>query len=332
MEPNLIHLRYLNAAIKAKSFSQAARELSVTPQAVAKAVRLLEQDFAAPLFESVGNRVEPTEFALGIARHLDDTLRHFDDFLHYAHAVRSTRHAQGSIALGIATSPNRCRVFAHGDFARYCSQNPFCHLNVQLLTNELCSSSLREGLLDAAVVYGTIDKPDIECRIVGTLRLHAVMSRAHPLAQKEKLSLRDLHRFLVATPLDENFTSPQLTRECLRLNVRPRFFNLEPSRKATRLFIAQGGIVLLATCNDCGEQPFESVRIPLHDTGGFSVPLYFACRRRDARRLESLYAYVVGLKDAKPEAFDRYMPLKNSSAETPRPSRIFPSDFMRMSS
>lgn len=332
MELNLTHLRYLHAAVRTGSFSEAARMAHVSPQAVAKAVHALESELEMPLFTSSGRGVAPTEFAIAIAPQLGDALRQFDDFLHCVEARRSATEARGFIALGVATSPHRCSVLAHSDFDAFGKRHPFCQLNVQLHTNELCAASLKEGLIDAAVVYGGVQLPDAECRTIGRLRLFATMLYAHPLASKQEVTLHDLHGRLVATPLDERYVFPRLIRECRRAEVKPRFLKIDAAPDAARAFIAHGGLVLTALRENAGKFHPGAVEIPFRCEGGFDVPMRLAYRKRDEARLQALYAYLLDLRKKKAEAFDPHMPLKNSSGETASPSSILPSESMRISS
>ena len=74
--PPLDCLRFFDAAARHQSFVRAARELCVTPAAVAHRVRVLEAHFGAPLFErghrSVRLNVRGHKYHIEVARILDD--------------------------------------------------------------------------------------------------------------------------------------------------------------------------------------------------------------------------------------------------------------------
>ena len=58
--PSLNALMVLEAAVRHRSFTAAARELNVSQAAVSRQIKLLEQELAAPLFHRSHQRVDPT--------------------------------------------------------------------------------------------------------------------------------------------------------------------------------------------------------------------------------------------------------------------------------
>jgi len=66
--PPFTALRAVEAASRHRSFTSAARELSVTHSAVSQAIRRLEADLGTPLFARRGGAMEPSDAALRLAR------------------------------------------------------------------------------------------------------------------------------------------------------------------------------------------------------------------------------------------------------------------------
>lgn len=67
-QPPFSALRALEAATRHRSFTRAAQELRVTHSAVSQAVRRLEADMGARLFDRRGGAMEPSEAALKLAQ------------------------------------------------------------------------------------------------------------------------------------------------------------------------------------------------------------------------------------------------------------------------
>jgi LysR family glycine cleavage system transcriptional activator len=65
--PPFSALRALEAAVRQRSYTRAARELQVTHSAVSQAIRKLETEVGARLFERRGGAMEPSEAALKLA-------------------------------------------------------------------------------------------------------------------------------------------------------------------------------------------------------------------------------------------------------------------------
>jgi LysR family glycine cleavage system transcriptional activator len=68
--PSLAALRAFEAAARCQNFSKAARELNVTPAAVAHHVRSLEADFSESLIVRQGRGVAVTSSGQILAEHL----------------------------------------------------------------------------------------------------------------------------------------------------------------------------------------------------------------------------------------------------------------------
>ena len=69
--PSLNALKAFHAAARHGSITGAAKELSVTPQAVSQHLKLLEDELQITLFERRGRSIESTEAAVLLARYVE---------------------------------------------------------------------------------------------------------------------------------------------------------------------------------------------------------------------------------------------------------------------
>jgi LysR family glycine cleavage system transcriptional activator len=90
--PSLFALRALEAAVRHRSYSAAARELAVTQGAVSQQIRRLEAELGARLFDRVGNEMAPTADAQRLAGEV-------------AVAVARLRSAVGEVAVSADKDP-----------------------------------------------------------------------------------------------------------------------------------------------------------------------------------------------------------------------------------
>ena len=60
-------LRIIEAVVRHKSYSWAARELEITHSAISQSVKRLETQLQLKLFQRVGNGMEPTDAAINLA-------------------------------------------------------------------------------------------------------------------------------------------------------------------------------------------------------------------------------------------------------------------------
>ena len=73
--PSLIALRTFEVAARNESFSAAANELFVTPGAVSRQIRLLENQIGVQLFDRSSNKVEINHYGKQLAKELSEAFR-----------------------------------------------------------------------------------------------------------------------------------------------------------------------------------------------------------------------------------------------------------------
>ena len=304
---NVTQFKYLRAVVAEGSFSKAAQALFVPPQAVSKAIRSLEEELGFALFARTGRSVFPTDVALRFAEQAEDAVRSFDDLEYFARGLGDSPEEASDIRLGIAEAASRCHVFSQEDFLPFRTEHRTARLRLEFLSNEMCASAVRSGVLDAAIILGAIEGDGLEHHRIGTVHPHAVMAGGHELAHRGRLVLDDLDGRRVAIPIDRSWTAPRLIELCRLNRIMPRFVDLAPSRATAERFVRQGGIVLMARENRIAPPPPWAVALPFEDGEGFSIPLNLACRKGGSEALARLYVYIAtmarrNLEHAKPPA------------------------------
>ena len=88
--PSVNALVTLEAAVRLKSFTAAARELNVSQAAVSRQIRLLEDDFGQPLFRRGHRRVEPTSAGGVLGATLNRALEMISDTVDALRRPRAT--------------------------------------------------------------------------------------------------------------------------------------------------------------------------------------------------------------------------------------------------
>ena len=170
------------------------------------------------------------------------------------------------------------------------------HVAVDSVPSNQASSSLKSGLLDAAVIQGSLEKDGFECRRFGSLELHAVIATTHRLASREGISLGDLDGELVAEPADSRCLFPLIERRCSAVGARPHFIDVLPTITAAQRFLDREGIILISRNSYLAQAIPSAAIVPLGRAEGFSVPLYLAYPRNQAERLAHLYSFIADLE------------------------------------
>lgn len=77
---NMDHLRYLVAAVESDSYTEAARTMHVSSQAIANAVHGIENILGEKLFTPAGRNIQATPAATQAAQAANRVLAAYDDF------------------------------------------------------------------------------------------------------------------------------------------------------------------------------------------------------------------------------------------------------------
>lgn len=181
--PPLNALPCFEAAARHLNFSKAADELSVTPGAISRAIKHLEDQLDVPLFERATRSVRLTAVGERYARAVRDAL----DQLAVATAAATARHSNST--LNVSTSdgfagkwlvPRLYRFHrAHGD------------IDVRVSTTGKLTNFLGDGI-DIAIRYGSGNYPGLTSEFLTSEEVFPVCSPrllkgAHPLHTPDDL-------------------------------------------------------------------------------------------------------------------------------------------------
>lgn len=144
--PSLAALRTFEAAARHESFKKAAEELSVTPVAVTRQVKALEQDLGLALFERHHRRVTVTPAGRALAQELGQA------FAIVGRAVARSRLQAGRLTLRIGVDPVFGKRWLAPRLDAFRSRHP-------TIAVELVWADDSNARLDGVIYYGTNLKP-----------------------------------------------------------------------------------------------------------------------------------------------------------------------------
>lgn len=206
------HLRYFVALADCLSFTRAAERVHVTQSTLSHQIRQLEDELGQPLFERIGKKVVTTEAG--------ELLRGF--------ATRALREVDQGTALlkpGNGSLTGTVRVGATHTFniglipecvAQLLARHPGVRISVEELSAEVIGARLRAGELDLGIAYRPNDPSDLWFEPLYNEEMVLVVSPQHPLAQRKRIRMVELHRqelvlmssyFSTRTMLDECFSA-----------------------------------------------------------------------------------------------------------------------------
>ncbi|MFI7498491.1 LysR family transcriptional regulator [Streptomyces sp. NPDC049687] len=180
-------LRYFVAVAEELNFARAAERLGISPPPLSRAIRRLESELGAVLFERTTHSVALTpagEVLLAEARFALEALE--------ASGRRARRAAAAEPKLVLAVKADGDAGLLEAVLARYAADPAALPVTVRLCAWHEQSRLLRQGEADVALVYEPYDRTGLDAETLGAEPRVAALAAGHPLAARAGLCLADL--------------------------------------------------------------------------------------------------------------------------------------------
>ncbi len=176
------HLEIFLQVYRLESITRAAESLHMTQPAVSVAIRELERHYGVVLFERLGRRLYVTDEGRALqarAVHIVEEFRQMEQGMGRAGRLR----VGASVTLGNFLLPEAAKRWR----ARY----PHSPLQVTVANGRTLQQLLCDGQLDAAVIEGPVERPELEKRVFRRDELVLVVPVGHALAEKPSVILAE---------------------------------------------------------------------------------------------------------------------------------------------
>jgi DNA-binding transcriptional LysR family regulator len=192
----LTDLRYFFCAAAARSFSRGAADAHVSPAAVSKAIKKIEDELGAPLFARTTRSVSLTE-AGGLL--FERAKRIFSE-------VEGVKDDIAELGEGLA---GRLRVGAMEVFSMsllpralgaFLADAPAVIVHCHEMVPERMEPLLVDGKLDVAFTVGGAASPRIKKATLGMSPAVVVVGKQHPLYAKKRVTAKDIERHAWVIP------------------------------------------------------------------------------------------------------------------------------------
>lgn len=280
MSPSFSQLERFVATARKGSYSAAAEDLFVTPQAVSKSIHDLESKLHVQLLEARGKQLKPTDAGGRVYRYAVDALDARGGIRDVTPAGEGgVAQLRGSLSVVVANIPLRGRVFREEDFEPFRRAYPLVELQVSFFAGSGCLAALDAGMADAALVAGKPEREDLHASWMRTMALRLLVSTRHELAAKERVAFSDLHGRKLAVPHDFRSYKEVVERRFAQEGVRPRYVALEMSEARHRAFLRdEGGALLVSHDARLCEAFPDTVMIPFKEKERIALPYYYVWR------------------------------------------------------
>ena len=259
----LRHLRYFVSVAEAENVSRAALKLHISQPAVSRQIRDLEEEIGVPLLKRVGKSVRLTETGRLFLQEARAILNGTNEAVLKARAVGGKRDAElhigdFPIALGRAM-PRLLRSYKEA------MPNVQVKLHDWPVEKEI--AAVREGKLHLAIIIPPLTgnwRCDLRFQQLVTIRVCLLVSRNHPFAQRNSVSLTEAAREPFIGLLYEEYPQHRAYVNAIfaRVKHKPRF--VEEQDGWAELFAAVDAGSGVAIASDAFHYSFGGVKfVPL---------------------------------------------------------------------
>jgi LysR family transcriptional regulator, cyn operon transcriptional activator len=186
----LRHLRYFVTLADCLHFTRAAERMHVTQSTLSHQVKQLELELGHELFDRIGKRVVLTEAGERFLASASKALREVDQGL--SELMRTPDELSGEVRIGATHTFNI--GFVPECLAAFMERSPTVKVSVEELSADLIARKLIDGSLDVGIAYEPADRTQLWFEPLYTEEMVLVVSAKHPLAQRKRVRMVELHR------------------------------------------------------------------------------------------------------------------------------------------
>lgn len=190
-------MRYFLEVTRNETLQQAADKLYVTPQALSKSIRLLEEEIGSPLFLRENNRLLITDLGKQVQKEFTTLLKEYDSM---SQRIRQTANqASGHLKIGYSTGTDQ--LLGEKCFSAFLKEYPQYSIEFIDAPDTIIDEWLAENKLDAALTIGPM-QPEYEFSSIqmAEYSLNALMSNNNLLSEKASITIDDIEHYPVILP------------------------------------------------------------------------------------------------------------------------------------
>jgi LysR family transcriptional regulator, low CO2-responsive transcriptional regulator len=279
----LKQLRSLSAVASTGTLSAAARELGVTPPAIALQLQLVEATIGLPLLERTKGVAKPTEAGAEV---LAAAARIEAELLGCLEAVRALHGIdRGRVTVGVVST---AKYFAPRALAAFNRAHPHVSMSLKLGNREDIIAGLESLEFDLALMGRPPEEGPYEREVIGDHPHVIIASPAHPLARRAAVPLSALRgeTFMLREP---GSGTRLLMQRLFGADMPPAGTEMGSNETIKQAVIAGMGIALLSAHTIAAE--YEAKRLAILRVEGLPiVRQWFVVKRREKRLLPAARA------------------------------------------
>ena len=244
---NLTRIQYFIEVAKLENFSKAAQALYVSQPNLSKQVGLMEQELGFDLFRRVGKNVQLTRAGQYLYEQLKDLPEYTARAI--AHAEALSRGEEGKLSIGVLEGQD-VNFFLSGGIAQMQERCPDVAIEMERNSFRNLRLGLDRGTYDVlfTLEFELRGKEEWDSLVLFRQPGAIAISRSHPLAGKEKLTIDDFREepFVAISREDSPGGYDLLLEQCARCGFTPHIVRETSTLESLLLCVEMGvGVALL---------------------------------------------------------------------------------------
>ena len=231
---NLLHVKYAAEVARLGSLNKAAESLTIAQPNISRAIKELEADLGITLFQRSAKGMVLTLDGEEFMDYARDILNRIDKL---EHSYRNGSHKKHKFSISV---PRACYISsAMAEFSKNLGNQPaeiyYKETNSKKTIKTLLENDCKLGIIRYADSYDKhyktmLEEKGLVCEMVAEFSYVLIMSKDHPLAERETITYHDLSSYIEiahADPYVPTLSMSKVFREELPDNIAQRIFVYE---------------------------------------------------------------------------------------------------------
>lgn len=239
----LHHLYYILMLAQEKNFSRAAEKLFITQPTLSQQVKKLEHELGFPIFQRSTKNVTLTSYGELFVARARKVIAEFEDFQQWTVQIRKQKSTKLSFGTSALTAPHASACLP--DFINQFPEVQFIHTEQW---DPTLMNMVKDGELDIALVglpRNDVDRAGLHIFPILEEHVCVVMSRAHPLHDRESVTLQDLANEQILVTSSESGLTRLMKSEFALRGLNPNFMLNLISIEARLSMVIKGAVTFV---------------------------------------------------------------------------------------
>lgn len=239
----LHHLYYILMLAQEKNFSRAAEKLFITQPTLSQQVKKLEHELGFPIFQRSTKSVTLTSYGELFVARAQKVITEFEGFRQWTVQIREQKNTKLSFGTSALTAPHASACFP--DFINQFPEVQFIHTEQW---DPTLMNMVKDGELDIALVglpRNDVDRAGLHIFPILEEHVCVVMSKTHPLHNRESVTLQDLAKEQILVTSAESGLTRLMKSEFALRGLTPNFMLNLISIEARLSMVIKGAVTFV---------------------------------------------------------------------------------------